>query len=90
MRRAGHEAEIERRSVVGIHRFLLVGIVFVYENHALYAVAGLVKAAEDVENLVGYGGVDYHLAPLRTAFGIAMEHSKIAQIVSFERTVGLP
>ena len=48
------KTEVEGRGVVGSHGGLIVGIVFVYQDHALDGVLGSMQFTEYGQQIIGY------------------------------------
>ena len=79
---ARRDAVVERRGVVGRHRSLVVCAVVVDEAHPLDGVVGVVELAQDLQDVVGNGPIDYHLADDAPALRVFVETEQVAQFLS--------
>ncbi len=76
---ACHTPVAEAGCIVVGHRTPVIGIVFVYQTHTGYGIAGLVETAEDVEQVIGNEAVAHHFALLDLTLEIVMGKAEIAQ-----------
>ena len=80
-------AEIEGRRVVGTHGGFIVGIVFVYQDHALNGVLGAMQLTENSQQIIGYVLVADEFALQFLSFLIIMQHLQVTQIFPRRSTI---
>lgn len=83
----GHVAKVEGRGIICPHRPYVVGLVIVDKLHPFYRIAGLVKLAENIDQVTGNSYVTDHLASASCPLGVDIEEPEVAEGVAGDRTV---
>lgn len=71
--------EIEARRVVCLHHTLIVSIEIVGQTDAFYTIVGSIEFAEDVQQVLSYSTVTYHLAHHLAIITIPVGQTQVTQ-----------
>lgn len=80
---AGHRAVAKAAGVVVAHLAFVVGIVFIWQAHALDRVVVLVELTEDIDELFGNELVADHLTMTSLTVLIPVQQSQVSQVGAF-------